>query len=288
MANNQSKCDRIRNNYRAVREYLYDHQCVTCHKDEIFALKFERINRNTKAESVTELLQRAASFKKIAAEIVKCKVICANCRMKSIPQNKTKTSPKLLSYLKSNPCTQCGETDPSVLEINSTKRDKRQVLCANCHEVKKAAEVLPAVYIASSIRNCEMVKNLTRELELSGIVVTYKWHKHGPLPKDKLPEAAEREVTGVLRADLLIALLPGGLGTHVEIGMAIGNNIPVILHPYADNAWEDSTGKLCAFHYYKKMHVVYNIENVVRAVLKWSKSAKKHTDYISFRREYIS
>ena len=49
-------------------------------------------------------------------------------------------------------------------------------------------------------------------------------------------------------ADVLLVLLPGGYGTHVEIGVALALEKPVILH--APNRETLAAPYPCIFHYH--------------------------------------
>lgn len=100
------------------------------------------------------------------------------------------------------------------------------------------------VYIASSLANYLRVQVLRDRLALFNIEVTHDWTEHSPWvgaekplrgesarnQEDKLREAAHLDRRGVLDADVVIGLLPGGVGSHTELGMALGRNIPVILY----------------------------------------------------------
>jgi nucleoside 2-deoxyribosyltransferase len=61
-------------------------------------------------------------------------------------------------------------------------------------------------------------------------------------------ETALAEIAAVRQADVLIALLPGGYGTHVEIGAALALGKPVILH--ARDRETLDTPYPCVFHYH--------------------------------------
>ena len=55
-------------------------------------------------------------------------------------------------------------------------------------------------------------------------------------------------------ADVLVVLLPGGYGTHVEIGAALALGKPVILHAPDRKTLE--TPYLCVFHYHPAVKLV--------------------------------
>lgn len=80
-------------------------------------------------------------------------------------------------------------------------------------------------YIASGLENAERVRELKKILDASGWEHTYDWTVHGSVQQDgpeRLAEVADAETRGVIEADVVITLLPGGRGTHVELGMAVG------------------------------------------------------------------
>jgi hypothetical protein len=67
---------------------------------------------------------------------------------------------------------------------------------------------------------------LAAALTALGHEITYDWSVHGSVQKDgpeRIREVAEAECNGVLQADLFVCLLPGGRGTHTELGIALGN-----------------------------------------------------------------
>mgnify|MGYP001617931645 CR=1 FL=1 len=86
-------------------------------------------------------------------------------------------------------------------------------------------------YIATSLRNADRARSLARRLTELGHKLTYDWTVHGSV--NDTPEiwsqTARREVDGVRRAHVVIVLLPGGQGTHVELGVALGSHTPVIV-----------------------------------------------------------
>ena len=57
----------------------------------------------------------------------------------------------------------------------------------------------------------------------------------------------------MLAADLVIVLLPGGRGTHTELGIAIGAGIPILLHTEDEGLLSGSSGRTCAFYHYSKV-----------------------------------
>lgn len=78
-------------------------------------------------------------------------------------------------------------------------------------------------YIASKLENAERVKELAGILKGWGWQHTYDWTTHGSVKNEgegRIQEVAQNEIDGVKDADFVIVLLPGGRGTHAELGAA--------------------------------------------------------------------
>jgi hypothetical protein len=86
-------------------------------------------------------------------------------------------------------------------------------------------------YFATGIENIEVQRRGVRVLEAIGHKQSYDWTVHGDIGNDR--ELATRliqdEMQGVYDADFVIVMLPGGRGTHTELGAAIMARKPVIL-----------------------------------------------------------
>ena len=80
------------------------------------------------------------------------------------------------------------------------------------------------VYIASTLSNADEAQAVSEALALDGWETTYPWFSHGSVQaegEERIREVAAAEIAGVLEADLVIVVLPGGRGTHVELGIAL-------------------------------------------------------------------
>lgn len=85
-------------------------------------------------------------------------------------------------------------------------------------------------YIASSLQNKENVQYVAAHLKNSGFTHTYDWTQNNRADSvEQLKSVGEAERKGVLEADILVLLLPGGKGTHVELGMALAHHKRVYL-----------------------------------------------------------
>lgn len=86
-------------------------------------------------------------------------------------------------------------------------------------------------YIASSFQNKATVQELRDLLKGEGFRHTYDWtlnERAGTF--EELERIGSAELDAVKNSDFLVVLLPGGKGTHVEMGIALGLEIPVYLY----------------------------------------------------------
>lgn len=124
-------------------------------------------------------------------------------------------------------------------------------------------------YIASGNENARLVSQLSRALTAAGHRQTYDWTQHcaSECPSIKSVRAvAERELSGVMEAELVIVVLPGGEGTHIELGAALGTGKPVLL--FAREVGElVRDGRTCS-HYWHP-----GITRIVGDMRKWIHAA---------------
>ncbi|UYZ24063.1 nucleoside 2-deoxyribosyltransferase [Mesobacillus jeotgali] len=91
-------------------------------------------------------------------------------------------------------------------------------------------------YVASSFRNIDAVNYVTKQLVNKGYVHTYDWTKNAQAREDKtstfedLIEIGQNEKNAVLESDFIVVLLPGGKGTHIELGIALGLEKKIFLY----------------------------------------------------------
>lgn len=86
-------------NAKFLCDYLLEHPCVDCGEDDPIVLDFDHV-KSVKSFNVSEgALLRGLGLKKLAIEISKCEVRCANCHRRRTA-SLTKNHKKLL-YLKS-------------------------------------------------------------------------------------------------------------------------------------------------------------------------------------------
>ena len=120
------------------------------------------------------------------------------------------------------------------------------------------------IYIASRLENYRQVQAVRDALIQDGHVITYDWTQHNSVAQqgiERLKEVAENERRGVVSADAVVVLLPGGRGTHAELGIACALNIPVMLITDNHRAYFLPDENTCAFYWCRNVqHYVCPLE----------------------------
>lgn len=98
-------------------------------------------------------------------------------------------------------------------------------------------------YVASSFHNIKQVRDVSERLKRKGYIHTYDWTQNGRASTvEELKKIGEEERQAIIESDLILVLLPGGKGSHVELGIALGLNKRVILYsPYNEVSDFDQT-----------------------------------------------
>lgn len=104
-------------------------------------------------------------------------------------------------------------------------------------------------YVATCLANAPAAQTLASILQdkIPGSFPTYRWWQHGAVWRDglgRIRDVATKELDAVKNADVFVAILPGGRGTHVEIGAALALGIPVLLVKPVDGGppWDGEEG----------------------------------------------
>ena len=117
-------------------------------------------------------------------------------------------------------------------------------------ETSNWAEVIMPKHFYLSTRKdrSSQAKVVLESLKAHGWEPTFVWSDVDDNGPDGYADVALAELEGVREADVLIVLLPGGYGTHVEIGAALALGKPVIIHAPDHKTLE--TPYPCIFHYH--------------------------------------
>lgn len=137
-------------------------------------------------------------------------------------------------------------------------------------------------YIATSLENWQQ-HNLVRDILIKEFnwTITYDWTIHGSVQNEgqkRITEVAYLEKCGVVNADVVIVLLPGGRGTHVELGMALVScdNVYILAdHVHGFFAHDERT---CAFYHDKRVHRIDStVDDLVKKLRILNKSKIRRT-----------
>ncbi len=123
-------------------------------------------------------------------------------------------------------------------------------------------------YIATRLENHAEHNRLRDALAALGHKITYDWTRHGAVWRrgmEVIEEVAKSEARGVLEADEVIVLWPGGRGTHVEMGIAIGAGIPIsFVSDVAEH--HAASPETCAFYHHPTVRRHSSLEHYLAGV----------------------
>lgn len=121
-------------------------------------------------------------------------------------------------------------------------------------------------YLASSLENAEEAKDIASLLKNAGWTHTYDWTLHGSVQKDgeeRIRQVALLEMSGVHRAQVIVVVLPGGPGTHVEMGAALAYNKPIVLYAKEDSLYYAHKNRLVAFYKHPNVKMTTDREAIL-------------------------
>jgi hypothetical protein len=107
-------------------------------------------------------------------------------------------------------------------------------------------------YIATSTERMPFHNLVRDDLKKLGHEITYDWTMHGSVrhtSKERLQEVAHFQCEAILASDFVLVLLPGGKGTHVELGFSMANKKRVFLHS-EDPMMFEMGPQICAFYHH--------------------------------------
>ncbi len=117
-------------------------------------------------------------------------------------------------------------------------------------------------YIASSFANQEMVKKLSRLLMQKGHEQTYDWTMNSKADSaEALSTIGQLEKNAVSACDVFFILLPGGKGSHIELGLALAGEKKVFLFSETD-VFSDISMSTTFYHLPEVERVIGTLEDL--------------------------
>lgn len=128
-------------------------------------------------------------------------------------------------------------------------------------------------YVASSFQNKEVVRVVSSKLKELGWQHTYDWTRNERADSiEALKRIGELEVKAVADSDVVIVILPGGKGSHIELGMAIAWQKKIFL--YSPNLEAMNMTTTSTFYHVQGVRICEgSIENLIADVFNASTSA---------------
>src|SRR5579872_3183669 len=103
-------------------------------------------------------------------------------------------------------------------------------------------------YIATRKDREAEANEIAKALGAAGWKRTLIWSSREEDVAEDYATLAQQELNAIRDADALIVMLPGGFGTHVEIGAALALRKPIILHSPDEKTLNSPYP--CPFHYH--------------------------------------
>ncbi|MDQ0350346.1 nucleoside 2-deoxyribosyltransferase [Alkalibacillus filiformis] len=121
-------------------------------------------------------------------------------------------------------------------------------------------------YVASSFKNKDTVRRVSNELKNNGFIPTYDWTQNERASTiHDLKVIGQEEKNAVMEADFMIVLLPGGKGSHIEFGIALGQGKRIYLYSSNDEVNELETTSTF-YHLSEVEKCIGSIEDLIETV----------------------
>ena len=121
-------------------------------------------------------------------------------------------------------------------------------------------------YVASGFKNKEIVRYVSQYLKNKGFIHTYDWTQNKRASTfENLKEIGHQERNAVLESDFIIVILPGGKGSHIELGIALGQGKKIYL--YSPDGELNNLDTTSTFYHLPEVNKCYGtIENLLDKV----------------------
>jgi nucleoside 2-deoxyribosyltransferase len=122
-------------------------------------------------------------------------------------------------------------------------------------------------YIATKLSNAQAHNRLRDLLSEQGHHLTYDWTIHGPVWTEgykRCQEVGEAELKGVADADFVIVMMPGGRGTHVELGAALILNKMVLFFSENEEDHQPISPHFSSFYAHSNVYHFRTVEDICK------------------------
>lgn len=130
-------------------------------------------------------------------------------------------------------------------------------------------------YLATKLENRALAKKVIAELRSWGWEPSYDWTVHGSVSGEgaqRLIEVSSSELCAIASADLVIVLLPGGRGTHVELGAALALDKMVVIWAPETTLLKDDANT-CVFYWHPRVRRAWGpLEHLYKHLLELCKA----------------
>lgn len=121
-------------------------------------------------------------------------------------------------------------------------------------------------YLASGFQNKKAVNYVSEKLIAAGCVQTYDWTKNDRASTlEELKVIGEAEKNAIVESDIVVILLPGGKGSHIELGIAIGQRKKIFLYS-ADEKVNDFDTTSTFYHLPEVEQVIGTLDELVERI----------------------
>lgn len=134
--------------------------------------------------------------------------------------------------------------------------------------LNKGDEGMKRFYVASSFKNIETVRFISKQLRDMGYIHTYDWTKNERTSTiEELKEIGIQEVKAVKESDFIIVLMPAGKGSHIELGIALGQGKRIYLYS-PNNEVNDIETTSTFYHLPEVQKCIGTVEKLLETVTK--------------------
>jgi len=121
-------------------------------------------------------------------------------------------------------------------------------------------------YVASSFKNIDQVRYVSEKLKDKGFIHTYDWTQNERASTfEDLEEIGQKEKNAVIDADFIVILLPAGKGSHIELGIALGQGKMIYL--YSPNEEVNNFAETSTFYHLPEVEKCFGtIDELIEVV----------------------